>query len=44
LLKTFLRLALASIYKSVDVDIDEVIDMFAKSKDRRLELIDWSKE
>ena len=54
LLKTFLRstmgeerlngLALATIYKNVDVDVNEVIEIFARDKPRRFEYIDWSNE
>ena len=51
-LKTYLRatmtedrlngLALGHIYKDEDVDILEVINLFAQAKPRKMELLDWS--
>ena len=37
-------LTLGYIYKKEDIDISEVINIFAKSKPRRMELLDWSKD
>ena len=51
ILKTYLRstmsedrlngLALPNIYKKTEIDIDAVVDIFARLKPRKLELLDW---